>query len=556
MKNQHFVLYLVFAFLCRFAGAAEVHEDFDVVIAGGSTAAFAAAVSAAESGAHVALLEPTDWIGGQLTSSGVPAVDEAWHKLMDDNGNVTMDVAAIARTPANISPHLRKMLDATGCPGRCWVSRFCFEPAELLRNHLEPLERSLPNLNVFRETVIKSANVSGGRITAVSAIQRKAKRSYVGYDRLPSQELQDWYSAKDSARFTKVVHEFRSQGTVFVDATEWGELLVLADAPYLIGVESVDGGTEGDQSFGQSITYGIVQELHATEDRSRDEWVPTPKASKLGLGDYRERKNGWKLVWTYRRLRATQQEVTSGDLCLQNWGYYVKRDEGVNDYPFGYLFLEKQASTKQAKAGWLGGVDLQVMARAEDRAYAWHHWFKDNAPKDMSTARISLNREALGAPHGLSKLPNIRDTRRSIGLDGYLLKVSDLQPIASGSIAKTFADRIALGAYPVDIHPMADRKYPAYIDAEYQIAPFTIPFRALTNDGVGNLLVAGKTMAQSFLANSATRLHPTEWSTGTAAGVAAAMMSREQLDTRGMLKQIQPLQEQVRLRTPIDWTLP
>ena len=28
----------------------------------------------------------------------------------------------------------------------------------------------------------------------------------------------------------------------------------------------------------------------------------------------------------------------------------------------------------------------------------------------------------------------------------------------------------------------------------------------------GNLLVAGKTMAQSFLANYATRLHPIEWS--------------------------------------------
>ena len=54
------------------------HDDFDVVIAGGSTAAFAAAIAAAESGARTALIEPTDWVGGQLTSSGVPAVDEAW----------------------------------------------------------------------------------------------------------------------------------------------------------------------------------------------------------------------------------------------------------------------------------------------------------------------------------------------------------------------------------------------------------------------------------------------------------------------------------------------
>ena len=61
-------------------------ERFDVVIAGGSTAAFAAAVASAEHGAKTALIEPTDWVGGQLTSSGVPAVDEAWHKL-DGPGN-------------------------------------------------------------------------------------------------------------------------------------------------------------------------------------------------------------------------------------------------------------------------------------------------------------------------------------------------------------------------------------------------------------------------------------------------------------------------------------
>ena len=42
----------------------------DVIIAGGSTAALAAAIASADSGATTVLIEPTDWIGGQLTSSG------------------------------------------------------------------------------------------------------------------------------------------------------------------------------------------------------------------------------------------------------------------------------------------------------------------------------------------------------------------------------------------------------------------------------------------------------------------------------------------------------
>ena len=62
---------------------AEAFADFDVVIAGGTTAAFACAVASAESGARTALIEPTDWVGGQITASAVPAVDEAWHKVTD-----------------------------------------------------------------------------------------------------------------------------------------------------------------------------------------------------------------------------------------------------------------------------------------------------------------------------------------------------------------------------------------------------------------------------------------------------------------------------------------
>ncbi len=85
--------------------------------------------------------------------------------------------------------------------------------------------------------------------------------------------------------------------------------------------------------------------------------------------------------------------------------------------------------------------------------------------------------------------------------------------------------------------------------------PFYIPFCALTNRAYGNLLVAGKTMAQSFMANSATRLHPIEWSTGTAAGTAAALMAQSQLDQRPALEHISELQAAIAPRTPIDWTI-
>ena len=70
------------------------------------------------------------------------------------------------------------------------------------------------------------------------------------------------------------------------------------------------------------------------------------------------------------------------------------------------------------------------------------------------------------------------------------------------------------------------------------------------------MLVAGKTMAQSFMANSATRLHPTEWSTGTAAGVAAAYMAKTEKTSRQALESIAAVQEQIQEMTPIEWTVP
>jgi hypothetical protein len=115
---------------------------------------------------------------------------------------------------------------------------------------------------------------------------------------------------------------------------------------------------------------------------------------------------------------------------------------------------------------------------------------------------------------------------------------------------------VALGAYPADIHPISGCTMPAYLVAAHDTLPFCIPFRALTHRELGNLLVAGKTMAQSFLANSATRLHPIEWSSGTAAGVAAAHMAKTGKTSRQALEAIGEVQELVRQKTPIDWTLP
>lgn len=55
--------------------------------------------------------------------------------------------------------------------------------------------------------------------------------------------MPDWYSVNTSSRWEKQIVQFKSNGnTIFVDATEFGDLLALSSAPYLQGIdERYDG---------------------------------------------------------------------------------------------------------------------------------------------------------------------------------------------------------------------------------------------------------------------------------------------------------------------------
>jgi hypothetical protein len=544
------------------AGAVETLDRFDVVIAGGSTAAFAAALAAAEAGAVTALVEPTDWVGGQLTSSGVPAIDEAWHTIQSADGTPPYSVSKVARLPANMTPRFLRLLQAIDARGDCWVSRFCFCPDAFVTAQLDPLERACGDrLTVFRDTVVKRVTLSpdGRRIEALECIRRTPRAGIAvgGYDRLPSEDLADWYAATDSARFTKQTLRFVSRPdrpTVFVEATEWGEVLALSGKDYLQGVEEADGSlltAPGDDTCGQATVYCFAQQIHPEPVGEPDRPV---HATDMGYGAYGDKPDAWTKIWTYRRLRGKGAPAT-GDICLQNWGYSQKHGEGGNDFPHAYLFTSKAATAAQV-ADWRGGVDVAALAAAEDRAFAWHQWFRRQAPAGIDPRRIALAPAVLGTGHGLAKLPYIRDTRRAIGLDGFVLRFADLSGPAARRTGTVFPDRIALGAYPADIHPVSTCRMPEYAVAAHDTLPFCIPFRALTHRDLSNVLVAGKTMAQSFLANSATRLHPIEWSTGTACGIAAAQMAKTGRTSVALLADIAALQDLVKEQTPIDWTIP
>jgi hypothetical protein len=98
---------------------------------------------------------------------------------------------------------------------------------------------------------------------------------------------------------------------------------------------------------------------------------------------------------------------------------------------------------------------------------------------------------------------------------------------------------------------------PPYLDNYYHpAAPYYLPFRALTHWDSPNLLLVGKNIAQSFYANAATRLHPEEWATGAAGGVAAAIMAEQRLTSLELYKNVTLLQERLRKGNvvPMEWS--
>eukprot|EP00051_Salpingoeca_urceolata_P016239 m.214821 g.214821 ORF g.214821 m.214821 type:complete len:635 (+) comp18625_c0_seq1:160-2064(+) len=582
----------------------------DVLVVGGSTAALSAALTAANHSSEqtVCLTEPTDWPGGQLTSSGVTAIDYGYD---------------LVRQPRNLPASFRAMMASlpshnpgqctVGCTGSCLHQKAanttaealvatnasqCYLPLSLLNNWIFPTLGEFPNLKVFLMTVPTSVEYTGSRLSMVHGVQRRAKHPAAAWTTRLSQQLPDWYSPKDSALFQKqpVAFVLSPHGFV-IEASELGGVLVLSRAQWRQGVEvPTEQSNATDATCGTAFTYPLFLKLY--ERAVPDPPLPLPPSPPRPYGidgfrkPYCDPGTGganpslrWHGMWTWRRAHGTGNAsepinlAKPGEISQHNWNgnYSHFRTEEGNDYPRGYLLLplgqngsghgptaqpwraeveqvrgnasplqrqrqqqqglpqqprqspptsQHQAHTTSPQTvtltptptAWAGGVNLTSLDLAERQAYGFYKWLRASAPDEALGSKVGLLRnvsDGAGTNHGLTKVPYVRDTRRAVGHDGYVLTATEL--------GKRAADRVAIVEYGFDVHRAAC-SYPDYIlHPKARGGKLYVPLRALVSSGADNLLVAGKTIAQTFLAASTTRLHPGEWATGLAAGVAASV---------------------------------
>ena len=501
-----------------------------VLIVGGGTGGVAAALAIAETGGSCVLIEPGDRLGGQLTAQAVPPDENRW---VEPGGEVQGCNASYQRFRQGVRDWYRQHRRLTPAahadprlnPGGGWVSRLCYEPAvgqAVLEAMLEPHVASGRVRLMMRHAAIE-ADVEGDSVQAVTFLD------------------------EDAGRRVTV------QAEIFLDATELGDLLPITGCEHRIGAESQrDTGElhalagDADPMDQQAITWVFAAEHRPGEDftgdppAGYDRWAafvpqltppwPGPLFSWTICGEAHaprhlamvpwpdEPAEGELELWRYRRVvdraahAASDADAPPADVTLVNWVQ--------NDY------------FRRPTLGVDPAAQLAAFDDAKAQSLCLLHWLRTAAPRHdggHGYPGLRLAPHVMGTTDGFAAAPYIREARR---LEAQLVlseaHVGADQRRAAGHADATplhtpagerFDDTVAIGHYPIDLHPSTSGRNQVYVEA----CPFHVPLRSLLPVRLTNLIAAGKCLGVTHVANGCTRLHPVEWAIGEAAGTLAAL---------------------------------
>jgi hypothetical protein len=479
----------------RLNAATQILEA-DLAIIGGGFGGTAAALAAAEAGLTVILSEVTSWIGGQVTSQAVSALDE--HRYIETFGG-TRSYYAFRE---GVRDYYRRAYQGAAAaeplnPGDGWVSRLCFEP----HVGLQVLQKMLaPHMDEGRLRVLLghqpvSAEVVQGTIQEITLQNSEGDITII-------------------------------RAAYFLDATELGDLLPLAGVPYVTGAEAVEDTGEPHASVDgvhpervQSFTHCFLAAYYPGEDHT----IPKPRGYEnfrdsqpftLTLrtrGDITKRFymfDGDLPFWSYRRVfSGALFNNEKRDVALINWD--------SNDY-----FRENLIDRSPAD-------QARIVQEAKLLSLSFLYWLQTEVPRDDDSGfgypGLRLLPNAVGTLDGLAQYPYIRESRRIRGIRRVVEQDIIALP-GRGARAAHFLDSIGIGWYPIDLHRCAgdpDQGREQRIDFDPSL-PFQIPLGALLSPEIDNLIAGAKNIATTHITNGAYRLHPIEWNVGESAGMLVA----------------------------------
>lgn len=482
-------------------------DDKDLLIVGGGFGACAAALSACANGLRVVMTEETDWIGGQVTSQGVPPDEHPW---IESFGST----ARYQEYRKRVRDFYLNELDVKEPtelfnPGDGIVSNICHDPRvalHVLRQMLLPYELT-NQLTICYETVVKKVERNGRTIEAITLEHTQTKQQ------------------------TKVDVPY------YIDATETGETLPLAKLPYVVGAESKadtnepNALDEANPEDIQAFTYVLAMEYREGEnhiiekpamydfwkefhpdiwpDKYLSFYAPHPITKEKRKYTLFEEETGFAL-WNYRRIYSKDQYhslITTGDVTLMNWPN--------NDYFLGNIYDVTETDKEKHEY------------EAKQLSLSLFYWLQTEAPRPdggKGYPGLMLRPDVFQTEDGLAKYPYIRESRRIKA--EYTIVEQDLAiETNDGIVGVCYDDRIGIGSYSIDLHPsMAGRSY-----LDVKVLPYHIPLGALIPKDADNLLAGCKNIGTTHITNGCYRLHPTEWNVGEAAGAFVAFCLNEKV---------------------------
>ena len=437
---------------------------WDVIVWGGGTGGVAAAVQASRSGAQTLLLTPGPWLGGMLSAAGVSAPDG--HELSCWQTGLW---GQFIRTLAATVP---EGLDQN------WVSCFGFRPQQA-EHLLQSWVQAEPLLQWWSGCCLLGIDRRGDRIQALD-LECNGERH-------------------------------RLDSRIWVDGSDLGDLIALADAPFRWGWESQDTWNEPSapsadalatdaffrQQPVQSPTWVVMGQLTAAAPESSALSAPAAPFDKA------LEAVGLERTLTYGRL--------PGGLVMLNWPL------GGNDWHHGLSrSIAPLASERDALDREMQQHSLQFLDQLSRCSGGW----------------LSRGDAFPSARAHLALMPYWREGRRMMGQS--VVTERDLLPVTTQARRSHLSSTsIAVGTYANDHHypgedwPLAPKS--CRWGGRWTGTPFCIPFEALLSAEVSNLLAAEKCFSVSHMANGATRLQPLILNIGQAAGLAAALSVRMKL---------------------------
>lgn len=466
----------------------------DILIVGGGTGGTAAAIQAVSAGYHVIIVEETKWLGGQMTSQGVSALDE--HPLMKKFGGTSLyytfqnHIRNYYTNNFRISPKGKSVTPFNPSSNK---NRLCFEPqigAMILQRMLQS--------HANRESKI----FFHCRVVHLTRVNDQIRSVIV--------------------RNLKDNENFQILPKIVIDATEMGDLFPLAKIPYRKGKESFaetnepSAANQSNPFACQAFTFSFAVERRPGENHV----IPKPKLYEEMKERHKFTLNGFQMFtagrfptpfWEYRLLIDASNfndPRYSNDISLINFLCMDYDEETIIDQPEHTIQYH--------------------LDRAKQLSLSYLYWLQTEVPRDdggNGYPELKLRKDLMGTDDGLSQYPYIRESRRLAGL--YTIKEQDIvYNYNSGPRAVFYPDSVGIGWYIyTDIHKCSHTKN--RVGSGQILKPYQIPLGAMITDSVTNLIAGAKNISTTHITNSAYRFHPVEWNIGESAGVLAAFSLKE-----------------------------